>query len=329
MERIDSLLNRVPGYAGYRDKENRRDTDKRVRESIVAALNGPISRIESSAADLANRREIMSVGPVDTVAKSARHLQDQIRVATYGYGGIGSDRTVDAAAIDQLVEFDRDLLARVDTLNPLIDALAAATDDPSRMTALGGISSALASLQSTFDERQFVIETGRPSTRSAPTSPLGVLETDGTKPLPAPALQLKKGDALAVGGANFIIDAVVELKGASPTKLLRIDVGPERWLVVNQRFGADTVRKDVAVTGATATVDGQTLNVHGGGSAETDVTGLGGSDSGQTASYQVFGGDSVNGPVAIVVTWPSAKLSLSGVGLDLAEIEIFGAPGNR
>jgi hypothetical protein len=329
MDRINNLLTRVPGYTGYRDKENRRDSDKRVRDQIVAALEPTIARIESLASDLANRREIMSVGPVDTVAKSARHLQDQIRTTTYGYGGIGGDRNVDAAALDQLVQFDTDLLAKTDTLGPLVDALTTTTDDASRLPALGAITSALTSLQNQFDERAFVIDTGRPSIQSSPTSPLTVLEAEGTKPLSPPAMNLKKGDAISIDGANFLIDASIVLEGKQPSRLLRIGIAPERWLIVNARFAADTTRAEVSIGPTGATVGGQTLAAHGSGSAEAEVTGLGGSSGRQTAQFQIFGGESVSGPIAFVLTWPSASLQLAGHGLALDDIEIYGEPGNR
>jgi hypothetical protein len=329
MDRINNLLNRVPGYSGYRDKENRRDSDKRVRDRIVSSLEPNIARIESIAADLANRREIMSVGPVDTVAKSARHLQDQIRTATYGYGGIGSDRHIDATALDQLVQFDTDLLAKTDSLGPLIDALATTTDDAGRLPALSAITAALTALRAEYDERAYVIETGRPSTQSTPTSPLNVLETDGTKPLPRPAMKLKKGDAISIAGANFIIDASIVLEGPQPSRILRIDIAPERWLIVNERFAADTTRAAVTIGPSGATVGGQTLTAHGSGSAEVEVTGLGGTSNRQTAQFQIFGGDSLAGPIAFVLTWPTTSLQLAGQGLALDDIEIYGEPGNR
>ena len=33
--RVTSLLNKIPGYSGYKNKESRRDEDKRVREELA------------------------------------------------------------------------------------------------------------------------------------------------------------------------------------------------------------------------------------------------------------------------------------------------------
>jgi hypothetical protein len=92
LDRITDKLSSIPGYDAYRDKENRRETDRRVRERIAADLGSFAERIERIATDLANRREISAVGPVDSAAKSLRHVQNLVSTATYGYGGIFSDR---------------------------------------------------------------------------------------------------------------------------------------------------------------------------------------------------------------------------------------------
>lgn len=313
MDTLQRLIDRIPGYSGYRDKENRRETDKRVREQVVAALEQQIARIEAVAADLANRREIMAVGPVDTVAKSARHLQDQIRTATYGYGGLRGDRTVDGPALDQLISFDQGLLDKVDALSTQVDALVAA-DDTTRLTTLGAITSSLTQLQTTYDERQFLIETGRPSTQSTPTSPLPPTDA-GTKPLLPAALLLNKGDAVQIGTEHFVVDSIVALGGEQPSRLARIDVAPERWLIANARFAADVKRIPFAIDGSNAIVGAETLPSHGGGSAKIEQCDLAVDDSGQLATWQVYGGESINGPIAFVLTLPSETLSLTGHGL--------------
>jgi hypothetical protein len=329
MDRINRMLDRIPGYSGYRDKENRRDSDRRVRDQVVAALAKPIESLQALATTLANERRIEAVGPISDTIASTRHLQDRIRTATYGYGGIESDRNVDAAALDQLVAFDTDMLAQADALVPLAKTVASATDGQTRSTALASYSSALTNLGQTWDGRALVIETGRPVSVNAPTSPLTVLEGDSTKPLVPPALSIARGDAISVAGADFIVDATIELFGDQPTKLVRIDSAAERWLIANVRFAADATKAPVTIGSGTATVNGQTLAAHGTGTSEAEVIGVSGSSGRQRASYQVYGGESANGPIAFVLSWPGTDLSLAGHGIQLDDIRVYGQPGNQ
>ncbi|MER3484899.1 MAG: hypothetical protein C4345_01870, partial [Chloroflexota bacterium] len=109
-DRIQSLLAKIPGYRGYREKEDRRDADRRVREHVASAFAKQAERVERVARQLAEQRKIQDVGAVDEFARSIRHLIDRILTATYGYGGLFSARNVDEVALDQLRRFDESLL---------------------------------------------------------------------------------------------------------------------------------------------------------------------------------------------------------------------------
>ena len=325
LDRITEKLSSIPGYDAYRSKENRREIDRRIREQIASRIGAFAERIERVATELANKRDLAAIGPVDAAARSLRHVQNLISTATYGYGGIFSDRTVDEAALDQLAQFDADLLTRTEALEPAVAKLEAATaaDQPGAVSALQEVTK---SLEARFDERGQVVETGRPLSAEALSSPLSVLEPESSKPLMTPAMQLKRGDALAISGKNLIVDAVIEVGGAQPMRLLRIDVAPERWLIVNQRFAADAQRQDVSETGDTVTIDGESLSLHGNGVASATVSGMSGDSGGRTVTYRVYGGATADGPIAVTLTWDSTAMSLVGRGIAFDDIEIYGQP---
>ena len=113
-----------------------------------------------------------------------------------------------------------------------------------------------------------------------------------------------------MAGADFIVDATIELFGDQPTKLMRIDRAANRWLIANVRFGADTTQAPVSISGGTATVDGQPLTAHGSGTCDAEVIGVSGSSGKQRASYQVFGGDTASGLIAFVLTWSAQNFHL-------------------
>jgi hypothetical protein len=329
MDRITNLLSSIPGYDGYRDKENRRETDRRIRERIGRQLGDIARQIESVAADLAAKREIEFVSEVDAAAKATRHVQDLVTTTGYGYGGLFSDRNVDEVALDQLNQFDADLLSRVTALEPIAARLKNGMASADRTAVLGEFSDALTALQSRFEERSFVIETGRPSAPSSSTSPLTVLEKESTKPLSPAPLGLQRGDALALGGANFIVDAVIAIEGDQPMRLLRIDVAPDRWLLANARFAADLKIAEFDESSGSVTVDGQTLTAHGSGSGGSIVTGLGGDSGKRAVTYRMYGGGSETGPVALTLDWATAQMQLTGHGLALDDIEVFGKPAKQ
>ena len=329
MERITDILSAIPGYDGYRSTENRRDTDRRVREEIGSQLGGYAGQVESVATALADQRAITAVGPVSIAAKAIRHIQDLILTTSYGYGGLYSDKNVDDLALEQIIQFDRDLLTLVKGLGPAIEQLQAATDESTRSAALDAIDETIDGLKLRFDERSGVVETGRASAPSSTTSPLSVLEREKTKPLPPAAFNLKNGDAISVAGSNYIVDATIAVDGEQPLKLARIDVAPERWLVVSQRFAADTQRGEITIGADSAVIDGETVPLHGRGTATANVFGLTGKSGKQSVQYQVYGGSSGGGPIAFVLNWASDSLQLVGRAIAFDDIEIYGQPETR
>ena len=106
VDRLKDLLGRIPGYNGYRDKENRRDEDRRLRETIADTIVLSVDTLTSYNARLSADREFSSLSKVESLVGQIRLLADRIRTASYGYGGIFTERSVDEAALDQLRQFD-------------------------------------------------------------------------------------------------------------------------------------------------------------------------------------------------------------------------------
>src|SRR5680860_17777 len=117
MDRIEAFLNDLPGYEGYRDKESRRDSDKRLRDSIANQLGSIADRVERAGAVLVQRRELNKSQPIEQLVRSLNHAANRMRSQSYGYGGIFSDAPVDEHVLAQLFLFDKGLAMKVDQLD--------------------------------------------------------------------------------------------------------------------------------------------------------------------------------------------------------------------
>src|SRR5699024_8390400 len=122
-DKITTLLHKVPGYSGYRDKENRRDEDKRVREAIAADIQQNMDRLTQYNADLSAAREFSSLSRLESLVGQVRLLADRIRTASYGYGGLFTERSVDEAVLDQLRQFDLALQNEANGIESKINTL--------------------------------------------------------------------------------------------------------------------------------------------------------------------------------------------------------------
>lgn len=113
---LERIADAIPGIKGYRAKESRRDTDKRLREYIagqIDRLRGDLSNVQESAAEQ-GKLELM-----DDLDRADRRLQkcaDTIRFASYGYAGLFDQVKIREEELDEIYNFDNlllDLVAQV------------------------------------------------------------------------------------------------------------------------------------------------------------------------------------------------------------------------
>src|SRR5205807_2129346 len=66
-------------------------------------------RLTDLQGELVRSHRLTDIGTIERLERSLRLFADRVRVATYGYGGLFSDRSIDERALDQLQAFDRAL----------------------------------------------------------------------------------------------------------------------------------------------------------------------------------------------------------------------------
>ena len=202
--KIRDTLNAVPGYRGYRSLEDRRDDDRRVRETISTEISAAGDMVTSAGAKAVEARKLNQVSAIERLAGDTRHLSDRVRSATYGYGGLFSSRDVSAAVLDQMKQFDDAFLTEAASLQEIAQTIAAATPGEANIEAYG---QELDRLQRLFTERSKIVDTAQPSRDS---EVLNLLEP----PVPATmsaVVGLARRDALSILGDNYIVDAVMRI----------------------------------------------------------------------------------------------------------------------
>jgi hypothetical protein len=243
---IGSILDRIPGYNGYRRKEDRRDADRVVRDQIAAALDGMATRIERVASGFAAKRELEAIGPLNALTQELRLLGTRVQTTSYGYGGLFGNRDVDDAALAQLRSFDETLLAGVAELDPPITAIERATS-ATIADAAAQARSVVLHLSDQFSARSSVVETAEVSA-ILPSLPAVAGTIDELAPLvPHPAYDTHDRDAIEILGDQYIVDARVEIKGRDTFRLYRVKSDPNRWLLVPKDPGQSIALLDEGI----------------------------------------------------------------------------------
>jgi hypothetical protein len=115
------VLSKIPGFKGYMEKETRRDADKLVREVVVARFTDQLDRLTELQTEMLSNGGFEYVDDVEQSAVKLRLFIDRVKTAPRGYAGVFDAVQVKEEQLDQLYNFDYQLLSEADNLAAAID----------------------------------------------------------------------------------------------------------------------------------------------------------------------------------------------------------------
>lgn len=121
---LEKLVDKIPGLSGYRAKEDRRETDKRLREYIATRLDGVKAKVDAAKLDLTNRGNLAALGPIGELHRRLQRLTETIRFASYGFSGLFDQMKIREAELDKIYAHDLKILDVVDLLESSVSTLA-------------------------------------------------------------------------------------------------------------------------------------------------------------------------------------------------------------
>ena len=113
---LERIMNAIPGFKGYREKELRRDADKVHREHLANLLEEAKKPLNQISADLSRSGNLGALNDVETARKRLDKVIARIRWADRGYAGFFDTVKVDEAMLERVYEFDLALLDGVDRI---------------------------------------------------------------------------------------------------------------------------------------------------------------------------------------------------------------------
>ena len=142
---LESILNAIPGYGGYRDKQLRRDADRLLRDHIASELAQQGRKLPELQRRLIDAGQLSLVDDLERVDRRLLTLADQVRTAAGGYAGFFDALKVREAELDRLYEFDQALLGEIPRLEEGIAALE------TTLSSQVGVAEAIRDLGETVD----------------------------------------------------------------------------------------------------------------------------------------------------------------------------------
>jgi hypothetical protein len=113
---LEKLADAIPGLKGYRDKEARRDTDKRLRDYIAGRIDGVRKSIDDTKRTQVEEGKLDGLAEIDRLSQKLRKSADSIRHASYGYSGFFDQVKIREAELDRIYQYDLSLISDIEAL---------------------------------------------------------------------------------------------------------------------------------------------------------------------------------------------------------------------
>ncbi len=154
---IGKIRNFLAEYVGYVDRENRREGDKLLRETIEKRYEEQWSRISELQKQFISAGKLENVDDLEAAALKLRAFIDRVKGAAYGYAPFFDAVRIHSEELERIYQFDAALLEGVDNVARAIDNVEASIETEGFPAALRNLVSISQEVIDTYNRREEVI----------------------------------------------------------------------------------------------------------------------------------------------------------------------------
>ena len=125
---LEKAIRLIPGYKGYKGKEERRDNDALFRGMLAAKIEGLQSIATDELAALKGPAALEAASGFGRLTKKLEKAADKVRFASRGYRGWFDMHKVQENELDKLYEFDCSLTEDVEKMQVDFETLGASVE---------------------------------------------------------------------------------------------------------------------------------------------------------------------------------------------------------
>ena len=156
------LVSFIPGFSGYIERQNRRDADKLLRETVARRFEEQWSRASTLQEEMVSNGLFTSVDDMEKAALALRTFIDKISTAARGYSGLFDAVKINEKELDAIYQFDAAFFDLGDQVKSALDNVEASLGDEAALPAAIRNITTLARLAvETFERRSEVVTGSR------------------------------------------------------------------------------------------------------------------------------------------------------------------------
>ncbi len=158
---LKKIQTHIPGFRGYRRKEDIRDADRMLRAQLADRLGLQRRGLEECRGILVQSYGSKELELLGGLINQFKKVEGEVLHAETGYSGIAADIQIKEEELDRLYEFDANMLDHVASIAASIDSLKnslMAADEATSFKDLMNIRGRITGFEDTFRRRMRVIE---------------------------------------------------------------------------------------------------------------------------------------------------------------------------
>lgn len=160
MDVFKKILDKIPGFRGYIERQARRDSDKLLRDTIANRFDEQVQRVSSLQRDFISNGEIQYVDDLEAAVIKLRTFADRIRRATRGYSSLFEAVKINEAELEKLYRYDAALLDMSDEVSRAVDNIESSVGTDGLPAAMRHLTSVAQQAIQAYDRREEVIVSG-------------------------------------------------------------------------------------------------------------------------------------------------------------------------
>jgi hypothetical protein len=157
MDIFKKLASKIPGFKGYVERQNRRDSDKLIRDTLFRRFRELEGRVSDLQVEFINQGEIEQTDDLEKAALRLRTFADKVRTAPRGYAGLFDAIKVNEPELAKLYEFDASLLDKADEVARAIENIQESVGTEGLPAAIRNLQTLTKECVKIYEHRQEVV----------------------------------------------------------------------------------------------------------------------------------------------------------------------------
>ena len=154
---ISKIASKIPGFSGYINREERRKSDKLLRDTISARFAEQVRRVSELQQEFISGGEIMYVDDLEKSALKLRTFADRIKTASRGYSSLFEAVKINEEELDKILAYDNALLEMSDEVGRAIDHVQASIGTDGIQASIRNLAQAAQKCIDAYNRRDEVV----------------------------------------------------------------------------------------------------------------------------------------------------------------------------